>query len=47
MESYQYRGYQIEARREWVELVRQRLSHTPRIANLAATNFARFDDAKG
>jgi hypothetical protein len=29
-----------------VELVRQRLSHTPRIANLAATNFARFDDAK-
>ena len=46
MESCQYRGYQIDSA-SVVELVRERLSHTLRHTDLAATDFAHYDAANG
>ena len=46
METCQYRGYQIETRREWsnwcISVYRTRSRHT----DLAATNAEHFDDAE-
>jgi hypothetical protein len=47
METYRYRGYQIEPRREWSNLVCQRSSTAGRPTNTAAFNPTHLDCAKG